>query len=160
MAGALLLLFTFPSGQFVPRWTRLLALVWVGLNLLWLVAPQTPFNPLNGPVWRATPAASFAVGMAWFASGLAAQGYRYRRVSGLVERQQTKWTLLGLAAAVAGGVLYYGLLALGPGRPLVGRSGFSELHRWHGRRCKHCSWPACPSAWSSPSCATTSSTSI
>jgi signal transduction histidine kinase len=96
----------------VPRWTRRLALVWVGLNLLWLLAPETPFNPLNGPVWRATPAASFAVGMVWFASGLAAQGYRYRRVSGLVERQQTKWTLLGLAAAVTGGVLYYGLLAL------------------------------------------------
>ncbi len=112
MAGALLLLYTFPSGHFVPRWSRLLALVWVGLNLLWLVAPETPFNPLNGPVWRATPAASFLVGMAWFASGLVAQGYRYRRVSDLVERQQTKWTLLGLAAAVAGGVLYYGLLAL------------------------------------------------
>lgn len=112
MAGALLQLYTFPSGQFAPRWTRLLALVWVVLNLLWLVAPETPFNPLNGPVWRATPAASFAVGMAWFASGLVAQGYRYRRVSGLVERQQTKWTLLGLAAAVTGGLLYYGLLAL------------------------------------------------
>ncbi|MFZ2360617.1 MAG: hypothetical protein WA040_14855, partial [Anaerolineae bacterium] len=112
MAGALLLLYTFPSGQFAPRWTRLLALVWVGLNLLWLLYPQTPFNPLNGPVWRATPAASFAVGMAWFASGLLAQGYRYRRVSGLVERQQIKWTLLGLAAAVMGGLLYYGLLAL------------------------------------------------
>jgi signal transduction histidine kinase len=112
MAGALLLLYTFPSGQFAPRWTRLLALVWVGLNLLWLVAPETPFNPLNGPVWRSTPAASFLVGMAWFASGLLAQGYRYRRVSDLVERQQTKWTLLGLAAAVTGGLLYYGLLAL------------------------------------------------
>lgn len=112
MAGALLLLYTFPSGQFVPRWSRLLALVWVGLNLFWLVAPETPFNPLNGPVWRATPAASFLVGMGWFASGVLAQGYRYRRVSDLVERQQTKWTLLGLAAAVTGGLLYYGLLAL------------------------------------------------
>jgi signal transduction histidine kinase len=50
--------------------------------------------------------------MAWFATGLLAQGYRYHRVSDLVERQQTKWTLLGLAAAVTGGVLYYGLLAL------------------------------------------------
>jgi signal transduction histidine kinase len=112
MAGALLLLYTFPSGQFAPRWTRLLALVWVALNLLWLVFPQTPFNPLNGPVWRATPAASFVVGITWFATGLLAQGYRYRRVSDLVERQQTKWTLLGLAAAVTGGALYYGLLAL------------------------------------------------
>ncbi len=112
MAGALLLLYTFPSGHFVPRWSRLLALVWVALNLLWLFFPGTPFNPLNGPVWRATPAASFLVGMAWFATGLLAQGYRYRRVSDLVERQQTKWTLLGLAAAVTGGVIYYGLLAL------------------------------------------------
>ncbi|HSN75946.1 MAG TPA: hypothetical protein VL334_12800, partial [Anaerolineae bacterium] len=112
MAGALLLLYIFPSGQFAPRWTRLLALVWVALNLLWLVAPETPFNPLNGPVWRATPAASFVVGITWFITGLLAQGYRYRRVSDLVERQQTKWTLLGLAAAVIGGALYYGLLAL------------------------------------------------
>lgn len=112
MTGALLLLYIFPSGRFVPRWTRLLALVWVALNLLWLVYPQTPFNPLNGPVWRATSAASFVVGIAWFATGLLAQGYRYRRVSDLVERQQTKWTLLGLAAAVTGGALYYGLLAL------------------------------------------------
>lgn len=112
MTGALLLLYIFPSGRFVPAWTRLLALVWVVLNLLWLVFPQTPFNPLNGPVWRATPAASFVVGIAWFATGLLAQGYRYRRVSDLVERQQTKWTLLGLAAAVAGGALYYGILAL------------------------------------------------
>jgi hypothetical protein len=39
MAGALLLLYTFPIGQFVPRWTRLLALVWVALNLFWLVYP-------------------------------------------------------------------------------------------------------------------------
>lgn len=112
MTGALLLLYIFPSGQFVPRWTRPLALVWVTLNLLWLVYPQTPFNPLNGPIWRATPAASFVVGAAWFATGLLAQGYRYHRVSDLVERQQTKWTLLGLAAAVIGGALYYGILAL------------------------------------------------
>ena len=112
MAGALLLLYIFPSGQFVPAWTRPLALAWVALTLFWLSFPQTPFNPLNGPVWRATPAASFVVGAAWFATGLLAQGYRYRRVSSLVERQQTKWTLLGLAAAVTGGVLYYGLLAL------------------------------------------------
>ncbi len=112
MTGALLLLYIFPSGRFVPRWTRPLALVWVALNLLWLVYPQTPFNPVNGPVWRATPAASFAVGMAWFATGLLAQGYRYHRVSDLAERQQTKWTMLGLAAAVIGGALYYGLLAL------------------------------------------------
>ena len=112
MTGALLLLYIFPSGRFVPRWTRLLALAWVALNLLWLVYPQTPFNPLNGPVWRATPAASFVVGAAWFATGLLAQGYRYRRVSDVVERQQTKWTMLGLAAAVTGGALYYGLLAL------------------------------------------------
>lgn len=124
MTGALLLLYIFPSGRFVPRWTRLLALVWVGLNLLWLIAPETPFNPLNGPIWRATPAASFAVGMAWFATGLLAQGYRYHRVSDLVERQQTKWTMLGLAAAVMGGALYYGLLALAQDDPWSGDLAF------------------------------------
>ena len=45
MAGALLLLYTFPSGHFVPKWSRLLALVWVALNLLWLVLPRDAVQP-------------------------------------------------------------------------------------------------------------------
>ena len=112
LTGAMLLLYAFPDGQFVPAWSKWLALIWAGLMLLWLVDPQMPFNPLNGPTWRATPLPSLLVGMVWFGSGLLAQTYRYRHVSGLVERQQLKWTLLGLAGAIAGGVLYYGLLAL------------------------------------------------
>ncbi|MER2598134.1 MAG: sensor histidine kinase [Caldilineales bacterium] len=112
MCGALLLLFLFPSGRFVPGWTQWLALAWVVLMLTWLLVPALPFNPLNGPVWRATPLASFVVGCSWFATGIGAQVYRYRHVSTLVERQQIKWTLFGLASAVVGGVLYYGILAL------------------------------------------------
>ncbi|MCB0200873.1 MAG: sensor histidine kinase [Anaerolineae bacterium] len=112
LAGAMLLLYAFPDGHFVPAWSKWPALMWVVLMAIWLVVPQAPFNPLNGPTWRATPLPSLLVGVVWFGSGLMAQTYRYRRVSGLVERQQAKWTVLGLAGALAGGVLYYGLLAL------------------------------------------------
>ncbi len=112
LGGALLLLYAFPDGRFVPAWSKGLAVTWVVLLLVWLLVPQAPFNPLNGPTWRATPLPSLLIGIAWFGSGLLAQVYRYRRVSGVVERQQLKWTVLGLAGAVAGGVLYYGLLAL------------------------------------------------
>ncbi len=112
LGGALLLLYAFPDGRFVPAWSKGLAVIWIVLLLVWLLVPQAPFNPLHGPTWRATPLPSLLVGIAWFGSGLLAQVYRYRRVSGVVERQQLKWTVLGLAGAVAGGVLYYGLLAL------------------------------------------------
>ena len=127
LTGAMLLLYAFPDGQFVPAWSKWLALIWAGLMLLWLVDPQMPFNPLNGPTWRATPLPSLLVGMVWFGSGLVAQTYRYRRVSGLVERQQLKWTLLGLAGAIAGGVLYYGLLALAQDGRWSGRSGLRHV---------------------------------
>lgn len=112
LGGALLLLYAFPDGRFVPAWSKWPAVIWVILMLAWLLVPQAPFNPLHGPTWRATPLPSLLIGVAWFGSGLLAQVYRYRRVSGVVERQQLKWTVLGLAGAVAGGVLYYGLLAL------------------------------------------------
>lgn len=112
LGGALLLLYAFPDGRFVPAWSKWPAVAWGILMLVWLLVPQAPFNPLNGPTWRATPLPSLLIGVAWFGSGLLAQVHRYRRVAGVVERQQLKWTVLGLAAAVVGGVLYYGLLAL------------------------------------------------
>src|SRR5439155_1856097 len=58
-----------------------------------------------------------------FGSGMGAQIYRYRRVSGPVQRQQTKWVVFGAAAAaVAFMVLVLPrpvFLALIPLRPLA-----------------------------------------
>ncbi|MGL4648499.1 MAG: hypothetical protein ACRC1H_03750 [Caldilineaceae bacterium] len=109
MIGALLLFYLFPDGRFVPRWTRWLALGWTLLTLLWLLFPELPFNTIYGPTWRRTPLASYVVAVSWFATGIGAQIYRHRRVSGHVERQQTEWMAAGLISAMLGGVAYYGI---------------------------------------------------
>jgi signal transduction histidine kinase len=109
MIGALLLFYLFPDGRFVPRFTRWLALAWATLTLIWLLFPQVPLNTIYGPTWRATPIASYLFAVAWFATGIAAQIYRHRRVSGHVERQQTEWMAAGLISAMLGGVAYYGI---------------------------------------------------
>ena len=111
MSAALLLLYIFPDGRFVPRWTRPLAAIWIGLNLAWFFFPRLPFNPNDGPTWRATPLLSMAFGIAWFSSGILAQVIRYRGASDPLTRLQTKWTAAGMISAVAGTIIYYGLLA-------------------------------------------------
>lgn len=113
MAGVLVLLYVFPDGRFTPAWTRWLALFWVAYILACALLPAVPFNPLDGPTWRATPVASLVFGVAWFATGLLAQGVRLRRSRNIVERQQLKWTAVGLALAVAGMMVYYATLAWG-----------------------------------------------
>ena len=89
----MLFFYLFPSGRFVPRWTRWLALIWgVGFFGLWNF---TPFGP---PSW---PPLLFnaAVLMVW-SSFLVAQVYRYARVSDRTQRQQTKWVVFGVAVAM------------------------------------------------------------
>jgi hypothetical protein len=92
----LLFFFLFPDGRFVPRWTR-----WLGVLLIvWLVLmsfPDSPFNPENWP-----EELRLAVLVGWLFTGGIAQVYRYRRVSGPPERQQTKWVITGFIVALAG----------------------------------------------------------
>jgi len=119
MAGLLVLLYIFPNGRFTPSWTRWLAVPWALYIAVCALLPATPFNPLHGPTWRATPVASLLFGVGWFATGLGAQAYRLHRTRDVVERQQLKWTAVGLGLAVSGMMLFYGLLAWGqtPGWP-------------------------------------------
>jgi hypothetical protein len=85
-----LLLCLFPDGQFVPRWTRLLAVFVVASNLF-LDASPVPISTF--PPWMLG-----AIFLINGGSGVVAQIYRYVRVSGPVQRQQTKWVVFGLAA--------------------------------------------------------------
>lgn len=89
LTASLMLLFVFPDGRFVPPWTRLLAIAWVALGL--------------GVVFLNTwPVLIQALALLiWSGAGVYAQMFRYRHVSSPVQRQQTKWALIGLAAAVA-----------------------------------------------------------
>ncbi|MGZ3644826.1 MAG: hypothetical protein ACXVCM_13360 [Ktedonobacteraceae bacterium] len=88
----------FPSGRFVPRWTRWGVLV-VGLYEVWYVFLSNAYlGQLTG------------VGDLVFAAlllGLVGlQVYRYRRVSIYRERQQTKWVVFGLSVALGGFALF------------------------------------------------------
>ena len=90
----MLFFYLFPSGRFVPRWTRWLALCWVLFVGSWLLLP---FGP---PSW---PPALFNVAiLALWGSFPVAQLYRYARVSDATQRQQTKWVVFGVAIAIAG----------------------------------------------------------
>ncbi|KAF0108309.1 MAG: sensor-like histidine kinase [Anaerolineaceae bacterium] len=87
------LLYLFPNGKFAPRWT-----LWPALAAtLWYAAFFLPaaVNPIRLP-----PVVIFLMAMAFYGIGVGAQIYRYRRVSTLTERQQTKWAVLGFAGAL------------------------------------------------------------
>jgi signal transduction histidine kinase len=90
--------YLFPDGRFVPHWTRWLVIVWVWyIGSSFVLSEDSPYNPLAlPPVLRVT----LAVGL--LGTMVLAQVYRYLRVSGPIERQQTKWIVFGLTAAIAG----------------------------------------------------------
>jgi hypothetical protein len=87
--------YLFPSGRFVPRWTRWLALLYgIAFFGLWTF---TPFGPESWP-----PLLFGAAVLTVWGSFLGAQVYRYVRVSNRTERQQTKWVVFGVAVAIIG----------------------------------------------------------
>jgi hypothetical protein len=88
-----LFIYLFPSGQFVPHWTRWLMVAWIAY---WAILNFFPNSPLNNSWLFAVP----LVGLV--ASQIALQVYRYRRVSTPVQRQQTKWVVFGFALAFGG----------------------------------------------------------
>ena len=90
------LFFIFPDGRFAPQWSRRFLVVWVAIAVsAFAVAEFVPaVEDLLGFVYLVT-----------FISPVVAQVYRYRKVSTPLQRQQTKWVLLGMAG-YAGGVLW------------------------------------------------------
>jgi hypothetical protein len=93
----LIFFYLFPTGQFVPRWTRWLAILWAARETFHYFFPASPFNPNNWPTLLDS-----AVFTGFVGSGVLAQLYRYVRVSGPVERQQTKWVVFGVTAGIGG----------------------------------------------------------
>jgi signal transduction histidine kinase len=91
-----LFLYLFPDGRFVPRWTRWVALVWTAWQLprYWIGGGGSS-DPNGWLLWAWVGVWSVGLGTAVYA-----QVYRYRRVSNATQRQQIKWVVFGLAAAV------------------------------------------------------------
>ncbi|HKT37989.1 MAG TPA: hypothetical protein VJR48_06420, partial [Ktedonobacterales bacterium] len=90
-------LLLFPNGRFVPRWSR-----W----LIPLIVAYWGYDFLSGHVYDKTFNLSTLVFFVVLLSPLAAQIYRYRRVSTPRERQQTKWVVFGSAVALIGFVAF------------------------------------------------------
>ncbi len=89
----LMLLLVFPNGRFVPRWSvAVVVAYWVGalLSSNGLLSDSIEFSAYVGVL----------------AFGVLAQVYRYRRISGPSEQQQTKWVVLGLTSFIAGLVIW------------------------------------------------------
>jgi hypothetical protein len=87
-------LLLFPTGRFVPRWTRWVAVVSAAVFVPSVFFPDSLWH------WPGLLVASAVLG-----SLVYAQVYRYRRVSTPVERQQTKWIVFGAAVALLGFLL-------------------------------------------------------
>ncbi len=85
------LLYLFPDGRFVPRWTRWLVMLWVLGRAPYRLLPEPPAVPT---------AASALLFVSAPALAIAVQVYRYRRVSSAIQRQQTKWVVFGIGGAL------------------------------------------------------------
>jgi hypothetical protein len=105
-----LFLYLFPDGRFAPRWLRFVA---VPCLLLFLISsaifPPEVFFP------------SF---LGFLVVSLVVQIYRYRRVSTLIQRQQTKWVVFGVFIAVLGSISLIVATNVLPQARLPGTWGF------------------------------------
>jgi DNA-binding CsgD family transcriptional regulator len=93
IVSLILFVLLFPDGRFVPRRMRLpIGLSMVGI----LVALFSGGGSLAEP-----PAVLVPILAVTLFTGTAVQVHRYRRVSSQEERQQTKWVVFGIAAAIS-----------------------------------------------------------
>jgi|GEM_PF-959754 len=92
-----LLFCLFPDGAFVPPWTRAAAVAWVALGGGLMFFPGSVVDPSTWPLLLSGP-----VFFGFLGAFLFAQVHRYRRVSGPIQRQQTKWVVFGFSVAIAG----------------------------------------------------------
>jgi hypothetical protein len=89
--------YLFPTGRFAPRWTRWLLLAWIAY---WGYT-----NLLSGSILSGSGLIDSLLFVGFLASVVAIQVYRYRRVSTLAQRQQTKWVVYGLSVGLVGFLL-------------------------------------------------------
>ncbi len=88
----ILIPFIFPNGIFVPGWTKYAVLIFVIFG-----APVSVIPNLNLGIREDLYALwMLLIFGSWFIVGVYSVVYRYRKVSTMVERQQTKWVLAGI----------------------------------------------------------------
>jgi hypothetical protein len=120
IASTLFVLYLFPDGRFIPRWTRPLAVMWIFWLVAWAFIP-TPHRPgqaspllrflayqlsSDPQIYGRCTTVCVPAACSWCcSSGLAAALSPKITASATTppaQRQQTKWIVLGLTAAFAG----------------------------------------------------------
>jgi hypothetical protein len=108
--GSILLLFyLFPTGRFVPRWTRWPALLFLIVVVVTAMIPGSRLHPGNWQVEFESLVLAVMV-----LTGIAVQIYRYRHISDYTARQQTKWVVLAFSLALVGYTILFSLPAISP----------------------------------------------
>jgi hypothetical protein len=97
-----LFFFLFPDGKFVPRWTRWFIIFHAMLLIPWDLFPDSPYSP-----WMWEPVPLLIVEFVTWGTCVYAQVYRYIHTSDRVQRQQTKWVMLGGIASILGNLVFY-----------------------------------------------------
>jgi hypothetical protein len=85
----------FPNGRIVPRWMGLVLLLYIINAFLNNFPSPTSTFEMKWPTWI-----NLLVALVFPGAIVVSQIYRYRRVSTPLQRQQTKWIMLGAAVAV------------------------------------------------------------
>jgi hypothetical protein len=110
----------FPTGQFVPSFTRWIAVVPLAVLVSFTFFPNTPFTQNPSAIFS-----GYLVSLGVVATLALVQLYRYRRISSPLQRQQTKWVVFGLAVpctVLVGGFGLEIIPALGDPSALPGAS--------------------------------------
>jgi hypothetical protein len=100
-ASIIVFLMLFPNGRLVPRWMGLFLLFGIISIVSSVFPPDLPFNSNNWPWWLNVLGPLVTYGAVIFS-----QIYRYRRVSTQIERQQTKWVVLGIISVLTGFMVF------------------------------------------------------
>ncbi len=95
----------FPDGRFVPRWTRWLLVVFSIESVVFTFFTNFFTAFFTTPLWLGVPFVLLFFSL--YAGLVIAQMYRYRHVSTLVQRQQTKWVVYGFTANMVVSVLVF-----------------------------------------------------
>src|ERR687889_124175 len=96
IVSPVLFFFLFPSGRFVPHWTR-----WLAVALIVNDVPDVLFPQLYSRL-PSLETVSYLVFLGGVVSLVWSQLYRFRRVTSPAQRQQSKWVVFGLTLGVAG----------------------------------------------------------
>jgi hypothetical protein len=91
----------FPSGRFVPRWTRWAAVLFAAHEAFFYLFPDSIFN-----VAKSFPLLDIAMLTTFACIAIGSQLYRFRYVSSPVERHKTKWVVFGLVLAGLGAIVF------------------------------------------------------